>query len=32
MNALPIDDILPQLREALRRRDELVLQAPPGAG
>ena len=29
---LPIDDILPALREALRGRGMAVLQAPPGAG
>ena len=29
---LPIDEVLPQLREALTRRNEAVLVAPPGAG
>lgn len=29
---LPIDQVLPALREALRRRTAAVLQAPPGAG
>ena len=32
MNSLPIDDVLPALRQALARRDEAVLEAPPGAG
>ncbi|UVE18412.1 ATP-dependent helicase HrpB [Pseudomonas sp. LS44] len=32
MLALPIDSILPALREALARRHEAVLEAPPGAG
>ncbi|ERI52188.1 hypothetical protein N878_20150, partial [Pseudomonas sp. EGD-AK9] len=32
MNALPIDALLPALREALAARDEAVLEAPPGAG
>ncbi|MGV8951310.1 MAG: ATP-dependent helicase HrpB [Cypionkella sp.] len=32
MNALPIDDALPELRAALRARGMVVLQAPPGAG
>ncbi|MBH3432299.1 ATP-dependent helicase HrpB [Pseudomonas citronellolis] len=32
MNALPIDAILPSLRQALGERDEAVLEAPPGAG
>lgn len=32
MNALPIDAILPSLRQALGERDETVLEAPPGAG
>jgi ATP-dependent helicase HrpB len=31
-NKLPIDDILPQLKQALAGRDAVVLQAPPGAG
>ncbi|AKH69175.1 ATP-dependent helicase HrpB [Spongiibacter sp. IMCC21906] len=31
-SSLPIVDILPALRDALRRRDEVVLEAPPGAG
>lgn len=30
--ALPIDDALPALRDALRRAGQAVLQAPPGAG
>jgi ATP-dependent helicase HrpB len=29
---LPVDEILPQLRAALARRNEAVLVAPPGAG
>ncbi|AHG91930.1 ATP-dependent helicase HrpB [Gemmatirosa kalamazoonensis] len=29
---LPIDDVLPALRDALRGRSSVVLQAPPGAG
>lgn len=32
MNALPIDAVLPTLRQALSARDEAVLEAPPGAG
>ncbi|MGG2399124.1 ATP-dependent helicase HrpB [Pseudomonas sp. SH1-B] len=32
MNALPIDALLPALREALSERHEVVLEAPPGAG
>lgn len=32
MNSLPIDDVLPALREALATRHEAVLEAPPGAG
>jgi len=32
MNALPIDAILPSLRQALGERHEAVLEAPPGAG
>lgn len=32
MNALPIDSVLPQLRQALAGRHEVVLEAPPGAG
>jgi ATP-dependent helicase HrpB len=31
-SALPIDDALPALREALRARPVAVLEAPPGAG
>ncbi len=31
-DTLPIHAILPELRGALRARDELVLEAPPGAG
>lgn len=30
--SLPINDVLDELRAHLRLRDELVLQAPPGAG
>ncbi|WXL25028.1 ATP-dependent helicase HrpB [Ectopseudomonas mendocina] len=32
MNSLPIDVLLPELRQALVQRDEVVLEAPPGAG
>lgn len=32
MIALPIDEALPALRQALHARDEAVLEAPPGAG
>ncbi|MFK8397810.1 ATP-dependent helicase HrpB [Pseudomonas sp. BGr12] len=32
MNTLPIDAVLPALRTALSERDEVVLEAPPGAG
>jgi ATP-dependent helicase HrpB len=32
MISLPIDAVLPALREALAVRDEVVLEAPPGAG
>ena len=32
MIALPIDEALPALRQALLSRDEAVLEAPPGAG
>ena len=32
MSSLPIDAALPALLQALRSRDEVVLQAPPGAG
>ena len=32
MNSLPIDEVLPALRQALQQRDEAVLEAPPGAG
>jgi ATP-dependent helicase HrpB len=32
MNSLPIDALLPALREALLNRHEAVLEAPPGAG
>ncbi|MFN3955633.1 MAG: ATP-dependent helicase HrpB [Pararhodobacter sp.] len=32
MTALPIDPLLPQLRDALARAGQCVLQAPPGAG
>ncbi|HBU54591.1 MAG TPA: ATP-dependent helicase HrpB, partial [Sulfitobacter sp.] len=29
---LPIDDVMPQVIDALRDQDRVVLQAPPGAG
>ena len=32
MQTLPIDSVLPAVREALARRVNLVLSAPPGAG
>ncbi|SEG72047.1 ATP-dependent helicase HrpB [Marinobacterium lutimaris] len=32
MDSLPIDSILPELLNALNERDEVVLEAPPGAG
>ncbi|RMM00892.1 hypothetical protein APX70_08388, partial [Pseudomonas syringae pv. maculicola] len=32
MNSLPIDAALPALLKALHDRNEVVLQAPPGAG
>ena len=32
MSSLPIDVVLPALLDALQARDEVVLQAPPGAG
>lgn len=32
MISLPIDAVLPALRQALHTRDEAVLEAPPGAG
>jgi HrpA-like RNA helicase len=32
MISLPIDAVLPALRQALADRDEAVLEAPPGAG
>lgn len=32
MSSLPINAALPALLEALHKRDEVVLQAPPGAG
>ncbi|MFF5867006.1 ATP-dependent helicase HrpB [Pseudomonas sp. NPDC012596] len=32
MISLPIDAVLPALRQALEDRDEAVLEAPPGAG
>lgn len=32
MNTLPIDAALPALRNALFQRNEVVLEAPPGAG
>jgi ATP-dependent helicase HrpB len=31
-SGLPIDDCLEDLRQSLRERDEVVLEAPPGAG
>jgi ATP-dependent helicase HrpB len=32
VNSLPIDQLLPDLRDALVQRNGVVLQAPPGAG
>jgi ATP-dependent helicase HrpB len=32
MSKLPIEPVLPDIRDALERRRSLVLQAPPGAG
>jgi ATP-dependent helicase HrpB len=32
MNRLPIDEVLPRLRDTLARHAGVVLQAPPGAG
>lgn len=32
MNTLPIDSLLPDLRDVLSARHEVVLEAPPGAG
>lgn len=32
MISLPIDLVLPDLREALANRHEVILEAPPGAG
>ena len=32
MISLPIDLVLPDLREALAHRNEVILEAPPGAG
>lgn len=32
MTPLPIDAVLPQVLDGLRRREALVLEAPPGAG
>jgi ATP-dependent helicase HrpB len=32
MSSLPIDGVLPDLLHALREHDDVVLQAPPGAG
>lgn len=32
MISLPIDLVLPDLREALANRNEVILEAPPGAG
>lgn len=32
MTALPIDDVIPEIRTALQRERRLVLAAPPGAG
>ncbi|MFZ5589092.1 MAG: ATP-dependent helicase HrpB [Pseudomonadota bacterium] len=31
-NILPVDDVIPALKEALHNGDNAVLQAPPGAG
>ncbi|HPC85987.1 MAG TPA: ATP-dependent helicase HrpB [Smithellaceae bacterium] len=32
LTSCPIDEILPELKEAIRKRSSLVLHAPPGAG
>lgn len=32
MSSLPIFEVIPELKEGLSQRDELVLEAPPGAG
>ena len=32
MKSYPIDDILPELREAIRKHPAVVLQSPPGSG
>jgi len=32
MSSLPILSVIPSLKEALNRRDEVILEAPPGAG
>jgi len=32
MSQLPVEEVVPALRDALRRRTAAVLQAPPGAG
>ncbi|GFM83884.1 hypothetical protein PSCICN_45760 [Pseudomonas cichorii] len=32
MISLPIDAVLPALRQALTSRHEAILEAPPGAG
>jgi len=32
MNNLPINEVLPQLKQTLLKQNRLVLQAPPGAG
>jgi len=32
MNTLPINEVLPQLKQTLSKENRLVLQAPPGAG
>ncbi len=32
LTSYPIDDILPEVKEAVRKHSALVLQAPPGSG
>jgi len=32
LTSCPIDEILPELKEAIRKHSSVVLQAPPGAG
>lgn len=32
MNTLPIDEVLPELRLAISQSENIILQAPPGAG